>query len=775
MKTKKVNFNGRFIDNVYVHESIFTKWFNGKIIEACPIGEECTKESRVVAYDNGIDYNGVHYVKLGRSASKAKNGNCLFIDEEHAKEALDFLTMGYNVEDISSQAYMALVMSTIVKDSPEIALKPEDILVVKDQTITIKEDIFDVSSKDGTLVGQEMFGELESTLWDGMSLIQGGLGVSEWASLRNHWFKTCAFEFDLARYFRDHGIEIVTDIWGVEHKVEDVKLITTENSIKWYKQNKTIDGWNRWVEHIHKYNTPFCKNKEGHESKTHIGDNIIKPMSYQMVNTLENKNYKSIMRTNINFVDELNRDTMAFTDYLYSRIGYCSYNLMWFFSQYESFVDTIEYQKKKKLIISDIKEEGRKGRIHQVANNMTLCSNPIALMRYVCTGEVESEFSTGNCYCDCKELGAEFAGFRSPHNVQNNTYYFEQEHIRDIDKYMSLGDDVLVVDSFTDIQARLSGCDYDSDFVYCTSQYYITKWVRDYKYKFPTIRNSVKQLNSLNLSMAEADDKIYKNSDTGSSANLAMWLVSMYHHTDDKKWIEAACMASTITQLAVDSTKKVFEIDPHRALQELRIKTGYSKGIRPNYWQYTVARGKESKETVWIDCPQEHYYNPTHNGRSSSVADFLYKVAPRYKAEELGTIRDLIDVKNHKNKDVDALYDMVWVEGQRISYENMKISAMNAIDAYDANQELRLSKDEKIKELRAEFDKIKVPKREKVEQLLYRWLNADETDWVLGDLLYEIAPSVVASCCYLGMGEGAKDKPRKKKQPKKRNPYRRKK
>ena len=60
------------------------------------------------------------------------------------------------------------------------------------------------------------------------------------ALLRQHFFKACAFKANIQLFFKDYyGDEYetatITDMFGVKHRVKDIKMITTDNAIKWLK------------------------------------------------------------------------------------------------------------------------------------------------------------------------------------------------------------------------------------------------------------------------------------------------------------------------------------------------------------------------------------------------------------------------------------------------------------------------------------------------------------------------------------------------------------
>ena len=52
------------------------------------------KKLRKMAYRDGITINGIHYVDFQRTSSKARTGNCLFIDDRYIKAMEEWQTMG---------------------------------------------------------------------------------------------------------------------------------------------------------------------------------------------------------------------------------------------------------------------------------------------------------------------------------------------------------------------------------------------------------------------------------------------------------------------------------------------------------------------------------------------------------------------------------------------------------------------------------------------------------------------------------------------------------
>ena len=124
-----------------------------------------------------------------------------------------------NVSDQASwQAYIALTLSSIesVITLPKKAflIIPDKSSVFREKSVCVKKD-----SEEG-LIAIEEETEIENVIWDGEAL----LDVSEFERfgykdkgmmlLRNRFFKTCAFNMNLQKWFSDNGITEIKQLAG---------------------------------------------------------------------------------------------------------------------------------------------------------------------------------------------------------------------------------------------------------------------------------------------------------------------------------------------------------------------------------------------------------------------------------------------------------------------------------------------------------------------------------------------------------------------------------
>lgn len=243
------------------------------------------KKLRKMAYRNGITINGVHYVNFQRSSSKARTGNCLFIDEKYFKIMDEWQNMGIpfrkmisHIRDketkeiieyhpfveadlVSSRSYTSLTSSSIIGT---LDIAPYSILLIDDVSgeYTMEANVIETAiDKDGKkyLKATRKPYTQRTDLWDGQSLCDKSVfkkgtyytvGKDEkivdnhyedkgFMLLRNHLFKTAVFNTNLQAYFdmRFDGVEnpMIYDTFGNPFSTKAVLLVTTRNSCKVFK------------------------------------------------------------------------------------------------------------------------------------------------------------------------------------------------------------------------------------------------------------------------------------------------------------------------------------------------------------------------------------------------------------------------------------------------------------------------------------------------------------------------------------------------------------
>ena len=428
--------------------------------------KELTNEDlRTLYYNEGVDVeyitrdrNGnikkretIHYKMLFRSTGKAKKGTCMFIRDKLYKKARNFLYMGIEPNEdnpmiVELSAYAPLVASGIVG---RIKINPKNILILKDIDRFFTTNIVSVETDNNKhCIAKRIDNyKLKNTLFDGQALIDSSI-FPDWGNgyilLRHHFTKMAAFNTNIQKFFKDYFGDnyysaTVTDMFGVEHYVKDVELITTDNAVKWLKFGVSYDYW---CEKVYENNCMFGIVKTAHESK--LGS--VQKMSYQMVNSLDVDIMKDVVQKSVDYVIELKRDNNVFLDYLRKNKNFSNdYEVLVSLCEHNSdFVRSDYFRDRKKAIIKNYVLNMKSGKIIQDADNLTLVGSPYAMLLYAATGDesiVDTddtfcfEKNTVQCYTERFMDGEYLALFRSPFNGKYNLVYAHNTYDDRFKKY----------------------------------------------------------------------------------------------------------------------------------------------------------------------------------------------------------------------------------------------------------------------------------------------------------------------------------------------------
>ena len=447
-----------------------------------------TDEIRELFYENGVSVeyvsrksNGevksretIHYKRLFRSIGKAKKGSCMFIRDELYETAFNFLTMEIQLPEenapiVELNAYMSLVASGTVG---EVKINPKNILILKDVEATFITDVISIEtdSQKHCYAKKILDYAVKNTLFDGQALIDKNK-FPAWGNgyilLRHHFCKMASFCCDIQKFFRDYFGEAyytatVKDMFGNEHYVRDIELITTDYAMKWLKFGVTYDYW---CQKVYENGCMFGIVKTAHKSK--LGD--VQKMSYQMVNSLDTDIMENVVHESVQYINSIKQDNAAFLEYLKTNTN--------FFNDYDVLVDLCEqnpdfvrseyFRERKKSILGNYVRTFKSGKILQNAENLTIVGSPYAMLLYGATGDPESvkqddtfftEDRTIQCYTERFNSGEYLAFFRSPFNSKNNLTYLHNIYSKNLDKYFDLGEQVIAVNMIgTDFQDRNNG------------------------------------------------------------------------------------------------------------------------------------------------------------------------------------------------------------------------------------------------------------------------------------------------------------------------------
>ena len=578
-----------------------------------------------------VEKKQIHYKMLMRSTGKAKNGECVFIRDSLHHKAINFLTMGlYDLMDKQSQndpekvfklvelsAYQTLTTAT-AKGYIQIPL--ENILIINDAEVYsdgMNAAIVELQDKTGEckteytrkecIVNRISDASIKNILWDGMGLIDENLfpqNMNGFIYCRSHFFKSCLFRGNIQDFFRDYCAENdkdydtytveKTDMFGRKLRLKDIKVIVTDKSLKWL--NKFVDMMGGTDKKAYRYYRNYMKRFDGyfsivktaHPSKW--GD--LQLSAYQMNNsvpTTDRNILEHITDCSVDFCNKLKNSDAEYLKYLDKTKNDFNINelLIELVKWNQDFLKTEFFRKKKSRDISELKKDFEEGRLPQVADNLTIMDNPIALLlkavgdkNFLDEGCLEIMKDGVQCYTPRFNEGERLAAFRSPHNSPNNIIHLYNVYPEKLIRYFpNIGQNVIVFNAIrTDTQARLSGHDCDSDFVYVTNQEELADLARKAYTEYPTIINGVDEdgMNNYHFTLedyAEMDNRIADTQEAiGTSTDTAQLALSYYYDggREDRELEDCFIILSVIGQISIDLAKKCFAIDVVKEINRIR-------------------------------------------------------------------------------------------------------------------------------------------------------------------------------------------------------------
>lgn len=467
----------------------------------------------------------------------------------------------------------------------------------KKKTIEYKNKECDVDFSDNE--------RIKNVLWDGMGLIDESIFPKDkngFIYCRSHFFKSCLFRGNIQDFFKDycaqHDLDYGTytvekvDLFDRKLKLSDIQVVITDKTIKWTKfidmmggtEKKAYRYYRRYMKIFGDY---FSIVKTAHSSKW----NDLQLMAYQMNNSLPTTDRTVLGRITecaVNYLNELKTNDEAYLKYLDMKKDNFNINelLLELVKWNPEFLKTEFFREKKSKDISKLKSDFCQGRLPQYGDNLTIMDNPIALLIKAIGGNPLEEgcFEVVNdgvqCYTPRFSDGDRLTAFRSPHNSPNNIIHLYNVYPEKLLRYFpNIGKNVIVFNAIkTDTQARLSGHDVDSDFVYVSNQPDLAELARKAYTNFPTIINKVDEIGTSSYHFtledyAKMDNQI---ADTqiaiGTSTDIAQLALSYYYDggMEDKELEKCFIILSVIGQISIDLAKKTFDINVVKEINRIK-------------------------------------------------------------------------------------------------------------------------------------------------------------------------------------------------------------
>lgn len=573
----------------------------------------------------GFVLDNEKYVQFMRTPGKARTGAILFIKEKLLKEFLLWARMGIDYDNITEcvdvaglKAAESLIFSEIKET---ITIKSNEILLIPDVKIPFKIPKGRASitemGQDGMAItyDNEEEVEIENDIFDGQSLLVPEYFHDEKSMnlLRNRFFKTAAFCFDIQKWFRDNNITDLSQLNGytLADKVEDIKLITTPNSLKFMKQKKymTFDEevedtdyatYIYWLKHIDEDRCVFGVVKNEYDS------GFIKGYNYQVDNSLElcKDEIRELLRYEFERIQKAKDDNDYFIyEFLEKKKNISEYQGDFRKQKFENCVcelyklnPDIQYTKffrdyKNNMLGTDYKDLLKQGKYKlEDSDYCVVCSNPFEMIQHACNvkpDEWRRLHHGREAFCRYYKDGQDLIATRSPHIYSGNVICLHNTYHKWIEEYMNVSDNVVIINSIgSDIMDRANGMDFDSDTLLLSSNHILVEKAKFCEENFPTpICRIVPTEKERYYRMEDFVDcdKTIADAKIGEIVDLSQLLQSYYHDVklnkdidSEKKRLVLLYLRNEISKLAslsgceIDRAKREFPVDTDKELDKIR-------------------------------------------------------------------------------------------------------------------------------------------------------------------------------------------------------------
>lgn len=620
------------------------------------------KELREYLYENGFNCNGLHYVRFKRTSGSARVGKCLFIEERLYPKMHEWEMCGINVNEgdpvdlAALESYISLPTSSAID---KIQINPKSILIIPDYDSKFTEDsvIVEMDENKRVIVKEDNI-EISNSIFDGQSLIDksimGDYEQYGMILLRNRFFKSCCFNTNIQSWFEENNItdfsQLHPECITIAEKIEDIKLITTPNSIKYTKFGTIL----QWLQNI---DSTFSVVK--HEKKTHFFNGQLVQAHYQLLNTvqLSPEDVHNLLKPSLDYVNYINTDPDVLKYHAKcSKIdNACDEDLSNVFkdkndivytmaSLSDEFYKTKYYYDFKREICKSYLKNMKKGHILINGNYSVLFGNPYEMLLHS-IGEFDgsSSLPPGHIHTTRYPYGKKLLGCRSPHISTSNILISTNMRHDIIDRFFNLTDEIVCINAIEENSLeRLSGADYDSDqMIVSDNEIIINAALKNYDvFKIPANRVADKKMKRFYTNAQKADldfrtseNKIGEIVNLSQELNSIMWdmvnrskkpLSECYKDIEDI--YHDICILNVLSCIEIDKAKKEFDISSSREINDIKAKwtkkTFNDKAIKPAFLGFIA-------QTKGYRNPNKKKYN-----YHKTTMDYLLHEINQYRSDK---------------------------------------------------------------------------------------------------------------------------------------------
>lgn len=429
---------------------------------------------REYLYREGFVCDGIKFVRYKRSSGSSRVGKCLFVNSALATRMNRWDCCGLTVNegdkiDLAAwEAYISLSMSSIIDT---IDIQPENILVIEDYIDKFEDEVVAVEmNAENKLCAEPKKMTIQNNIFDGESLMDVSMFEKYpdkgMLLLRNRFFKTCAFNTNLQRWFADRGVTRIDQLNGftLATDVSQIKLVTTRSSIK-YAKFGAVEQWMRNIDPtfgIVKY-----------EKETPYFDGRYVQCHYQLLNTLQlsYEDIQDLIKPSLDYITAVRNDPDVLRyhiKYPYDEDDYVaepnplkSKNEIVFklLGINDQFANTKLYYDFRDDLVKGFMRNLMQGHVLIRGNYSTIFGNGFEMLK-TSTGDFDgrSSLAPGQIRSTKFGCGETVLGSRSPHINSGNILLSTNADLPEYNTYFNLTNEIVCINAIgQNIQQQLNG------------------------------------------------------------------------------------------------------------------------------------------------------------------------------------------------------------------------------------------------------------------------------------------------------------------------------
>lgn len=447
---------------------------------------------------NGFRFNDQEFVLSERSGSMSRTGKLSFVDKTIAQELDKRISMDNRIDKTvvsKLSAYRGLMLTgchMLENYMPKIIITKgldKTIKNVKIKCLHDRQDSFE--NENGEIVEytkkviEEETRDIEIDCFDGMGIVHP-LVVEEIAKelelpkdintmiVRACYMKGCIHKVDYTKFFVDHGVEWIEDVWGVKHSVYEPMIIMDKSMYKgfnYFKYYNDYRDWEYYLSKLEEYDHVFGIAKYNFNERD---EKIYTKANYQILQDLDLpfEDFEKLGDKTLKYFQKIIDGDET---YVKTFLGICGDKYKLSSNYIKAIVKNPQMLKQEGVVnhvINLLKgniNDAKCGKLYLKGCFKFAVPDLILFMEHIgglepkgCLGFQEF-WTRGKCGYD---VGKEYLITRNPHicSSEHDVVTYRSNEL--IEKYLSHLQNVCMIDCNSPHMARLNGCDFDGDLLF---------------------------------------------------------------------------------------------------------------------------------------------------------------------------------------------------------------------------------------------------------------------------------------------------------------------